>query len=117
MEQQPCIFCKIAQGDIPAKKVYEDEEVVAFHDIHPIAPVHLLLIPKKHIPSLAKIHEADAPLLGKMMALTGKLAYDAGATHGFRLIVNTGTVGGQEVAHLHYHIIGGPEPLGRMLGK
>jgi histidine triad (HIT) family protein len=112
-----CIFCKIVKGEIPSDKVYEDEEILAFRDINPVAKVHILVIPKKHIESLATATAADAPLLGKMMALTGKLAKDAGCHDGFRLIVNTDRIGGQEVPHLHLHIISDDEPLGRMLPR
>ncbi|MDR1529401.1 MAG: histidine triad nucleotide-binding protein [Burkholderiales bacterium] len=115
--QDDCIFCKIAGGEIPSHKVYEDEDIIAFHDIAPVAPIHVLVIPKKHIASLATATAADVPLLGKMTALVGKLAADVGATDGFRLIVNTGRIGGQEVPHLHYHIISDTEPLGRMLTR
>jgi histidine triad (HIT) family protein len=111
---QDCIFCKIANGHIPSKKAYEDDEFFAFHDINPAAPVHLLLIPKRHVVSLEDIQETDAPWLGRMMALVPKLAKDNGCRPGpqggFRVVANTGTDGGQEVAHLHIHIIGGPRP-------
>lgn len=112
-----CIFCKIAAGDIPSKKVYEDEDVLAFHDIHPAAPVHFLIIPKKHIATLADATEEDIPVMGKIMTLAGKLAKQQGCDDGFRTIVNTGRVGGQEVYHIHVHILGGDRPLGPMLAK
>lgn len=112
-----CIFCKIAAGEIPSKKVYEDEEILAFHDISPAAPVHFLIIPKKHIASLADATSADIPVLGKMLAKVGELAKQEGCEDGFRTIVNTGRVGGQEVYHLHVHVLGGTEPLGPMLLK
>lgn len=109
-----CLFCKIVTGDIPSKKVYEDEEFFAFHDINPAAPVHLLLIPKRHIVSLEDIQPEDGAWLGRMVALASKLAYangcNPGPQGGFRLVANTGTEGGQEVDHLHFHIIGGPRP-------
>jgi histidine triad (HIT) family protein len=109
-----CIFCKIAQGQIPSKKVYEDEEILAFHDIQPWAPVHFLLIPRQHIVSLAHVEAAPAPLLGKMMSLVPALAKQEGCRPypegGFRLVCNTGDDGGQEVQHLHFHVIGGPRP-------
>lgn len=104
-----CIFCKIAQGAIPAKKVYEDQELIAFHDINPKAPLHLLIIPKQHIVSLQHVEDSHAELLGKMLVLAGKLAADNGSPGGFRTVVNTGKVGGQEVYHLHVHVLGGPE--------
>ena len=110
-----CVFCRIARGEIAARKVYEDEDVFAFHDIRPQAPVHLLVIPKQHLPSLYEAGMEQQRTLGKMLALAGELARREGATDGFRVIVNTGRVGHQEVYHLHLHILGGPEPLGPML--
>ncbi len=112
-----CIFCRIVGGEIPSKKVYEDDEILAFNDIAPARPVHVLVIPKKHIESLAHVTEADAPLLGRMLALANKLAVEQGSPDGFRIIINTGRVGHQEVPHLHIHIVGGPEPVGPMLKK
>ena len=109
-----CIFCKIIKGDIPSRKVYEDDDILAFHDIRPHAPVHFLIIPKLHITSLAEANMSHQAVLGKMMAKAGELAASQGLTDGFRTIVNTGRVGRQEVYHLHMHIIGGPEPLGTM---
>jgi histidine triad (HIT) family protein len=114
---EDCIFCKIASGAIPARKVYEDEDVLAFHDIHPQAPIHFLVIPKAHIPSLVDADMRHQSVLGKMLALSGSLAREQGAAEGFRCIINTGRVGGQEVYHLHMHVFGGPVPLGRMLPK
>lgn len=112
-----CIFCKIVAGQIPARKAYEDDDVVAFHDNNPVAPVHILIIPKLHIASLADVESSHVPLLGKMLALTPRLASENGATDGFRTIVNTGRVGRQEVYHLHVHVIGGPVPLGAMIRR
>jgi histidine triad (HIT) family protein len=112
-----CIFCKIAKGEIPAKKVYEDDEIVAFNDINPQAPVHFMLVPKKHIASLADATSEDAGVVGRMMVMSGKLAREQGSPDGYRTVVNTGRVGRQDVMHLHIHVIGGPEPLGRMLPK
>ena len=114
---QDCIFCKIARGEVPSRKVYEDEDVLAFHDIRPQAPVHFMLIPKRHIASLAEATAADAGVLGKMMVLAGQLAREQGSTDGFRTIVNTGSIGRQDVMHLHIHIVGGPTPLGAMLPR
>jgi histidine triad (HIT) family protein len=105
-----CLFCKIVDGRIPSRKFYEDDEILVFHDIAPWAPVHLLLIPKRHVPSMVEVTDADAPLLGRMMAIIPKLMLDSGVTNGFRIMVNTGQDGGQEVAHLHLHAIGGPRP-------
>jgi histidine triad (HIT) family protein len=112
-----CIFCRMVRGDIPARKVHEDAEVLAFHDIHPLAPIHFLIIPKIHVASLAECDASHAPILGRMMALVPRLAAELGAVDGFRTIINAGRVGGQEVYHLHIHIIGGPRPLGRMLAS
>ncbi len=114
MSDPTCIFCKIVEGRIPSKKLHEDDDVLAFHDINPWAPVHILLIPKRHITSMAHVEAGDTPLLGRMMALVPKLAEQAGCRPypegGFRLLTNTGADGGQEVRHLHFHIIGGPRP-------
>ena len=112
-----CLFCKIARGEIPSRKVFEDDEIFAFHDINPARPVHLLVIPKRHITSLATVGDADAPVLGRMLALANKLASENGSPDGFRVIINSGRVGGQEVAHLHAHIVGGPDPVGPMLKR
>lgn len=118
MEQDPkCIFCKIAHGEVPSRKVYEDEGIVAFHDLHPIAPVHLLLVPKVHVATLYDATDEHAPVLGRIMTLAGRLAKENGAGDGFRTIVNTGRVGRQEVMHVHVHVIGGPEPLGPMIQR
>jgi histidine triad (HIT) family protein len=102
-----CIFCKIAHGEIPCRKVYEDDEVLAFHDIHPAAPVHFMLVPKLHIASLMQAEESHSVLLGKMLLLAPKLAQEQGLDNGFRTVINTGKGGGQEVFHLHIHVIGG----------
>ena len=110
-----CVFCKIVRGEIPSKKVYEDDDVLAFHDINPVAPVHFMLIPKRHVASLYEVTAADAPGLGKIMTMAGKLAREQGANDGFRTIVNTGRVGRQDVMHVHVHVIGGGEPLGAMV--
>jgi histidine triad (HIT) family protein len=109
-----CLFCKIVEGRIPSNKVYEDDDVLAFHDIHPWAPIHFLLIPKRHIASMAHVEAGDQALLGKMMGLVPVLAKQEGCRPypdgGFRLVTNTGADGGQEVPHLHFHVIGGPRP-------
>ncbi len=112
-----CIFCKIVRGEIPSKKVYEDEDILAFNDIAPARPVHILVIPKRHVESLAHVTDADTPVLGKMLAVANRLASEQGSPDGFRIIINTGRVGHQEVPHLHIHIVGGPEPVGPMLKK
>ena len=94
---QDCIFCKIVRGEIPSRKVYEDDEILAFHDIQPLAPVHFMLIPKRHIASLADATADDAPVLGRILALAGRLAREQGSPDGFRTIVNTGRIGRQDV--------------------
>jgi histidine triad (HIT) family protein len=115
-----CIFCKIAAGQIPSKLLHEDEDLIAFHDINPAAPVHVLIVPRQHIPTLADCTEQDAALLGKMMLLAPRLAQQLGCGYeadadgsgsgGFKTLFNTGPDGGQEVYHLHLHVIGGPRP-------
>ena len=112
-----CIFCNIVKGEIPSRKAYEDDDILAFHDIHPAAPVHVLIIPKRHIATLADAGPGDEALLGKMLALTGRIAREQGSLEGYRTIVNTGRTGGQDVYHLHVHVIGGPRPLPRMIAK
>jgi histidine triad (HIT) family protein len=109
-----CIFCKIAAGKIPSRKVYEDQDIFVFDDINPWAPVHFLMIPKAHIPSMAQVGPEHAALLGRMMALAPQLALEKGCRPypegGFRIVTNTGAEGGQEVHHLHIHVMGGPRP-------
>ncbi len=109
-----CVFCKIALGQIPSRKVYEDDEILAFHDIHPWAPVHFLMVPKAHVESLAQAGPEHAALLGRMMVLAPKLALQEGCRPypqgGYRVVINTGADGGQEVHHLHIHVFGGPRP-------
>jgi histidine triad (HIT) family protein len=112
-----CIFCRIARGEIPSKKLYEDEDIFAFHDINPQAPVHFMVIPKQHIASLNEADSSHQAVLGKLMVKLGELARSQGLTDGFRTIINTGRIGRQEVYHLHVHILGGPEPLGSMLPR
>ena len=114
---QDCIFCKIVRGEIPSNKVYEDEQVLAFNDIHPQAPVHFMLVPKRHIGSLAEVAPGDADVLGRMLVLASRLAREQGSPDGFRTIINTGRIGRQDVKHLHVHVIGGPDPLGPMLPR
>jgi histidine triad (HIT) family protein len=117
MSDAQCLFCRIVRGEIPAKKVYEDDDVLAFHDIRPVAPVHFLLIPKEHVPTLYEAGMGQHRALGKMLALAGELAKKEGAVDGFRTIVNTGRVGHQEVYHVHMHVIGGPNSRGPMILK
>ena len=112
-----CLFCKIARGEIPSRKVYEDDDVMAFHDINPARPLHLLVIPKRHITSLATVVAADTPVLGRMLGVANQLATENGSPEGFRVIINTGRIGQQEVPHLHAHIVGGPDPVGPMLKR
>lgn len=114
---QDCLFCRIVRGEIPAAIVHEDEWVLAFKDIQPQRPVHVLVIPKKHITSLADATEADTEVLGRMLVLANRIAVNQGSTDGFRSIINTGRVGGQEVMHVHMHIVGGQEPVGPMLKR
>jgi histidine triad (HIT) family protein len=117
MQDANCIFCRVVRGEIPSRKVYEDREVLAFHDINPLAPVHFLIIPRAHIASMMDLDVGHRDLFGNIMVLAPKLAREQGAEEGFRLIVNTGRVGRQEVQHVHLHIIGGGEPLGSMLPR
>ncbi|NUN45964.1 histidine triad nucleotide-binding protein [bacterium] len=107
-----CIFCKIADHRIPSKPVYEDSDVIAFDDLHPKAPTHILLIPKKHIEKLSDMTGDDSKLGGKLLLAVGKVAEAAGIKdNGFRVVVNNGKYAGQEVFHLHLHILGG-KPMG-----
>jgi histidine triad (HIT) family protein len=112
-----CIFCKIIAGAIPCNKVYEDEDIFAFHDIHPVAPVHFMVIPKLHIASLAEVDLGHQMLLGKLLAMGSKLALEQGCSDGWRTVINTGRVGRQEVYHLHIHIIGGNAVLPGMIKR
>lgn len=109
-----CLFCKIVAKQIPSRTVFEDDEFYAFHDIHPWAPVHFLIIPKRHIISMAHVGPDDVGLMGRLMTLVPKLALQEGCNPypqgGFRLLTNTGSQGGQEVQHLHFHVMGGPRP-------
>ena len=102
-----CIFCKISRGEIPADVVYEDEHCLAFRDIQPKAPIHLLLIPRKHIENLGDLTDDDGELMAHMMLVINRIALQQGLQEGYRTVTNTGTGGGQEVYHLHFHILGG----------
>ena len=103
-----CIFCKIVAGEIPADILYQDEEMIAFRDTNPVAPTHLLIIPRKHIPSLAHLPDAETPLIGHMTKIANQLAKDEGIFEsGYRLAISCGEQGGQLVAHLHMHLLGG----------
>ncbi len=106
-----CLFCKIIAGAIPCRKIYENEDIFAFHDIHPAAPVHFMVIPKRHIASLVEVDLSHQALLGTMLALGSKLALEQGCGDGWRTVINTGRVGRQEVYHLHMHFIGGEQVL------
>jgi histidine triad (HIT) family protein len=102
-----CIFCDIVKGEMPTEILFQDDEVMVFRDIHPKARVHLLVISRKHIPSLMEVEERDIPLLGRMMGLLQRIAKQEGLSNGFRTIINTGSGGGQEIDHLHIHLLGG----------
>lgn len=104
-----CIFCKIVEGHIPSDKIYEDDDVIVFNDINPMAKVHFLIVPKLHIESLQSCDETHQALLGKMLLLAPKLAAEQGLK-GFKTLINTGREGGQEVFHIHVHVFGGGEP-------
>jgi histidine triad (HIT) family protein len=106
-----CLFCKIVAGEIPSQKVFEDESTYAFRDIHPQAPSHILIVPRRHIDSLAEIRAEDQELLGHLHVVAADLAKSEGLGKGFRTVVNTGSDGGQTVNHLHVHLLGG-RPLG-----
>ena len=108
-----CIFCKIVEGKIPSKKVYEDPELLVFHDINPWAPVHVLVIPKLHIVNLYEATAEHAALMGRMMLLAPQLMRELGVDNGFRTVINNGRDGSQEVFHLHMHVMGGPRPWAR----
>ena len=112
-----CLFCKIAAGEIPSRKVFEDDDIYAFHDINPAAPVHFLIIPKKHLPTLAHAKQEDSAVLGKMMVKAGELARQEGCENGLRTIINVGEDGCQEVYHLHMHVLGGGGPIGPLVVK
>ena len=102
-----CIFCKIVNGDIPSNKVYEDDTVLAFHDIAPQMPVHVIVIPKMHIASAAEVNEDNSAVIGRIFEVIPKIAKDLGLDNGFRIINNCGKDGGQTVGHIHFHILGG----------
>ncbi len=106
--QADCVFCKIVRGEIPSKIVYQDEDIVVFPDINPVTPLHLLIITRRHIPSLAAMTDADTPLVGKMAGVANRLAREHGiAEKGYRLTINSGAEAGQVVPHLHMHLMGG----------
>lgn len=102
-----CLFCKIVNGEVPSEKVYEDDEILAFKDINPVAPVHILVISKKHIPCAKDIKPEDEALIGKMFTVINKIADEFKLENGYRIVNNCGEDGGQEVMHLHFHLLGG----------
>ncbi len=110
-----CIFCQIVAGKVPSNILYQDEEVIAFPDINPLAPIHLLIIPKRHIPSLAHLSKAELSLIGHMVNVANQLARKEGiAEKGYRLAINCGEQGGQLVPHLHMHLLGGRKLSGKL---
>ncbi len=104
---EDCIFCKIVAGEIPSKQVFEDDHVVAFQDANPQAPVHLLVIPRRHVASLNEADESDAALLGRLLLTCRRLAAEQGVGSGYRVVNNCGASAGQSVFHLHFHVLGG----------
>lgn len=110
-----CIFCKIVKGEIPSNKAYEDENILAFHDIAPQAPVHVIVIPKAHIQSANEITAENSDVIAKIFEAIPKIAADCGLTNGYRIITNIGDDGCQSVKHIHFHILGGKK-LAESLG-
>ena len=106
-----CVFCRIVRGDAPAPIIYQDEDVTAFHDLHPRAPVHILIVPNRHIAGVAEVGPEDGALLGKLFVVARRLAEQEHIVNGYRLVVNNGPGAGQSVFHLHVHLLGG-RPLG-----
>lgn len=104
-----CLFCKIVEGEIPSKKLYEDDKILAFYDIAPIAPVHFLVIPKEHIPSVDAVNGSNSALVAYIFEKIPTLAKEAGIENGYRVISNCGADAGQTVSHLHFHVLGGKE--------
>ncbi len=102
-----CLFCRIVVGEIPADTIHEDDLVLAFRDINPQAPTHVLVIPRRHIPDAHALSDADGPILTKLFAATKRLADEAGLGSGYRIVTNVGPAAGQSVAHLHFHLLGG----------
>jgi histidine triad (HIT) family protein len=103
-----CLFCRIASGEITAKRVYEDDDVVAFHDINPQAPTHVLIVPRKHIATLDEMNESDTATVGNVLLRAAQIARDMQLTNeGYRVVINTGEAAGQTVFHIHFHILGG----------
>jgi len=112
---EDCIFCRIVEGRIPSKRVYEDDQMIVINDINPAAPVHLLVVPKEHVESLMTAQQQHQALMGKMLLLAPGLVSKLGTTDGFRVVINNGHGGGQEVFHMHFHILAGPRPWKRTI--
>ena len=113
--EMSCIFCQIVAGKVPGEILYQDEEVIAFRDINPQSPTHLIIIPKRHIPSLAHLSEAESSLIGDMVNVANQLARREGISEsGYRLVINCGEQGGQLVPHLHMHLLGGRNLLNEL---
>ena len=110
-----CLFCKIIAGEIPSTKVYEDENVFAFNDISPLAPVHVLIVPKQHIENIDGLNGSNADIMGKLFLAAKEIAKQKGVAGGYRIVTNTGARGGQEIFHLHLHLLGGRETMGPVL--
>lgn len=102
-----CIFCKIIEGEIPSKKVYEDQEILAFYDVNPQAPVHVVVVPKKHIKSVAELQEEDLGVVGRIFGVMKRIASELNLQNGYRIVNNCGEDGQQSVPHLHFHLLGG----------
>jgi histidine triad (HIT) family protein len=102
-----CIFCRIVHDEAPAEIVYQDKDVTAFHDLHPQAPVHILIVPNRHVAGVAQVEQKDAALMGKLFVVARQLAEQEGVANGYRLVVNNGSLAGQSVFHLHVHLLGG----------
>ncbi len=112
---EDCIFCQIVAGKVPADVIYRDDEILAFHDISPMAPVHVLVIPRRHIGALSDTTEADTPMLGRLVNVTNHVARDEGISgRGYRVAINSGVEGGQTVDHLHLHLLGGRQLDGQL---
>ena len=102
-----CVFCKIVSGEIPSKKAYEDDKVLAFFDLEPQAPVHILIVPKEHIESVDRVNSQNSQIIGYIFEIAAKLAKEFGLSKGYRIVANCGEDGGQTVGHLHFHLLGG----------
>jgi histidine triad (HIT) family protein len=102
-----CVFCRIVRGEAPARLIYQDDDVTAFHDLHPQAPVHVLIVPNRHIVGVAEVERADESILGTLFTVARQVAEDLGVADGYRLVANNGPLAGQSVFHLHLHLLGG----------